>query len=158
MPRTALFALVWLASAPLTVLAAGVPTVPPHTATARDDHPGRYQHIVLFKYRAEVSPAQKQEVIRLFLALERLCLRNGRPYISSIVTGAQNSTEGAARGLEQGFIVTFRSEGDRNYYVGAPGEQDSRFADPAHAAFKRFVAPLLAPGDGVLVFDFREQD
>lgn len=32
MPGTALFALVWLASGPLTVLAAGVPTVPPHTA------------------------------------------------------------------------------------------------------------------------------
>ena len=56
---------------------------------------------------------------------------------------------------EQGFVVTFASAGDRNYYVGEPVISDSRFIDPVHADFKAFVGPLLAPG-GVLVFDVAE--
>jgi hypothetical protein len=80
----------------------------------------KLKHVVLFRYADTVMIDQKIEVTRRFLALKTNCLHNGKPYIVSIVTGAQNSSEGAARNLEQGFIVTFRSEGDRNYYVGQP--------------------------------------
>lgn len=66
----------------------------------------------------------------------------------------ETSGEGADQGLEQGFIVTFNSEGDRNYYVGQPVVTDSGFYDPKHQAFKDFVGPLLASTAAALVFDF----
>jgi hypothetical protein len=153
------FALTMLAA--VEACAAGLPPSPAaidaSSYTAATYHPGRVQHIVLFKYKDSVTPQQRQEVIHRFLALKTLCRRDGKPYIESIVTGRQNSAEGAARGLEQGFIVTFASEGDRNYYVGTPVVTDARYFDPAHAEFKRFVGPLLAADGGALVFDFNEE-
>ena len=121
--------------------------------------PGLVRHIVLFRYERGVSLEQKQEVIQRFLALKSLALRDGRPYIMSIETGSEMSGERADQNLEQGFVVTFRSQGDRNYYVGNPVVTDSRFFDPAHQAFKEFVGPLLdkdASGNvnGALVFDY----
>ena len=117
---------------------------------------GRVEHIVLFKYKPDVSAETKQLIEKNFLALKNLALRNGKPYIVSIVTGSQSSLEGLGHGFEQGFIVTFKSEGDRNYYVGKPAVNDPHYFDPAHDAFKTFVSPFLSEGnDGVLVFDFR---
>jgi pimeloyl-ACP methyl ester carboxylesterase len=121
--------------------------------THPDYRPGTVRHVVLFRYKDDVSEAQRDEVKTRFLNLARESQRDGRSYIVSIETGAQNSGEGADQGLQQGFIVTFRSEGDRNYYVGRPLVTDPAFLDPAHEAFKQFVGPLLAP-NGVLVFDF----
>ncbi|MBB1585000.1 Dabb family protein [Serratia sp. OS31] len=115
---------------------------------------GTMKHIVLFKYAAIVTPEQKEEVIRRFMAL-RYSMRPGgtAPYIQSIIQGPQSSGEGAGQGYEQAFIVTFSSEGDRNYYVGAPIVNEPAYVDPQHDAFKAFVGPLLAP-HGALVFDF----
>jgi hypothetical protein len=121
--------------------------------TAQDYKPGLVRHIVLFRYKSDVSAAQKQEVIRRFLALKTLARRNGKEYIASIQTGSEISGEAADQGLEQGFIVTFRSQGDRNYYVGQPVVTDSNFYEASHQAFKDFVGPLLDAG-GALVFDF----
>lgn len=120
--------------------------------TARDYRSGAVVvHIVLFRYRPEVSPAERQEVADRFLALSATP-RDGNPYIVSIVGGPPRGGEGADGGFEHGFVVTFASEGDRNYYVGEPVFADERHLDPVHAEFKRFVGPLLA-SDGVLVFD-----
>ena len=121
--------------------------------TAPNYKPGLIRHIVLFRYNGAVSSEQKEEVIRRFLALRTLSKRNGRIYILSIETGSEISGEGLDQGLEQGFIVTFKSQGDRNYYVGQPIVTDSRFYDLAHQAFKDFVGPLLDQ-NGALVFDF----
>ena len=121
--------------------------------TAPDYKPGMIRHIVLFRYNEAVSPEQKEEVIRRFLALRTLSKRNGNTYIVSIETGSEISGEGLDQCLEQGFIVTFKSQGDRNYYVGQPIVTDSRFYDLAHQAFKDFVGPLLDQ-NGALVFDF----
>jgi len=126
--------------------------------TSSDYKPGLLKHIVLFHYQDSVTQAQKDEVKRRFLALKDLCRRNGRPYILSIQTGSQNSGEGVDQGLEKGFIVTFKSEGDRNYYVGQPVVTNPAFYEPAHQLFKDFVKPLLRTPlnpDGVLVFDFK---
>jgi hypothetical protein len=121
--------------------------------TSSDYKPGIIKHIVLFRYAANVTTDQKSEVIRRFLALRTLAKRNGKSYILSIDTGAEISGEGVDQGLEQGFIVTFKSQGDRNYYVGQPVVTDSNFYEPAHQAFKDFVGPLLDQ-NGALVFDF----
>lgn len=126
--------------------------------TAPDYRVGTIRHLVLFRYGDEVSADQMDEVKSRFLALQQQSVRNGVPYVESIVTGWQNSGEGAAHGFEQGFIVTFRSAGDRNYYVGTPIVTDPAHIDRAHEAFKEFVAPLLRKGgDGVLIFDFMEE-
>lgn len=125
--------------------------------TASDYKPGTIQHIVLFKFKKSVTAAQIRDVRQRFLALKTEAKRNGKPYIKQLEAGAQSSGEGADHGLQEGFIVTFRSEGDRNYYVGSPIVTNSKFYDPAHQKFKDFVGPLLAEKDGVVVFDFKAQ-
>ena len=125
------------------------------TITAQDYRVGRVEHIVLFKYKKDVSVEIKQLIVNKFLGLKQNALRNGKPYILSIVSGPQNSLENLGNGFDQGFIVTFSSEGDRNYYVGRPVVNDPWCIDSEHDAFKRFIEPYLLQGnDGVLVFDF----
>ena len=114
--------------------------------------PGVIRHIVLFRYRETVSKEERREVTRRFLSLQK-SLRNGAPYIVSIEEGAQISGEGADKGFEQAFVVTFRSQGDRNYYVGKPIITNPDSYDLEHQAFKEFIKPFLAP-EGVLVFDY----
>lgn len=124
--------------------------------TASSYRLGRTEHIVLFKYKEDVSEEQRQLIKKKFMALKSASKRNGVPYIASIITGSQNSLEGLSKGYEQGFIVTFRSEGDRNYYVGAPVVSDPQYYDRLHHEFKSFVEPFLNDGgNGVLVFDFK---
>ncbi|WP_394770675.1 Dabb family protein [Lacisediminihabitans sp.] len=123
--------------------------------TARDYRPGTVVHIVLFRYTAAATEAHRAEVARRFHALAAT-ERRGAPYISSITSGTQQSGEVAPGGFEHGFVVTFSSLGDRNFYVGEPIVTDPEFYDRVHAEFKQFVGPLLAPG-GVLVFDFSPQ-
>ena len=124
------------------------------TFTTSNYKPGTVRHIVLFKYSTSTTSEEKKEAKRRFLALQQLSTRNGRSYIVSIETGSEISGEGADQGLEQGFIVTFKSQGDRNYYVGQPVVTDPNYYDPNHQAFKDFVGPLLALNGGALVFDF----
>lgn len=122
-------------------------------------NPGIVRHFVAFKFKKNIDQVQINKVILNFLALKTLCVRNGKPYILSIEVGKANSFEGADQGKQIGFLVTFKSEGDRNYYVGQPliPEREVDFYDPAHLKFKKFVGPLLETPvvpNGVYVFDF----
>ncbi|WP_375399158.1 Dabb family protein [uncultured Amnibacterium sp.] len=128
-------------------------TTAPPLRTSPDYRPGAIVHVVLFRFRDSTSAEERQEVERRFHALAD-GVRHGRRYIRSIRSGAQISPEDAGHGFELGFVVEFSSEGDRNYYLGRPVVGDSDDFDPDHDAFKRFVAPLVAPdGAGVLTFD-----
>jgi hypothetical protein len=120
--------------------------------TAPDYKPGLVRHIVLFRYKDTVTAAQREDITQRFLALQN-SPRNGAPYIVSIEEGMQNSGENADQGLQQGFLVTFRSEGDRNYYVGQPIVTNAQYYDAMHQQFKDFVGPYLA-AQGVVVFDY----
>ncbi|MBS1036465.1 Dabb family protein [Gluconobacter cerinus] len=120
--------------------------------TAADWHVGTVRHMVMFRYKKDATTAQRAEVSGRFLHLAQDSRRpDGRPVVVSIETGFQNSGEGVEGGLQQAFLVTFRSEGDRNYYVGKPIVTDPAFFDPAHEAFKEFAGPYL---DKVMVFDY----
>lgn len=119
--------------------------------TAPDYRAGRVLHIVLFAFVDGVTDAQRADVIKRFLALAET-ERSGHPYIRSIEAGVQLSGEAATNGFELGFVVTFDSLGDRNFYVGEPIVTDPSFFDGTHAEFKRFVGPLLR---SVQVFDFQ---
>lgn len=123
--------------------------------TAPDWHVGTLRHIVMFRYKSSSTPAQRSEVTARFLHLAQDSRRaDGKPLVVSIETGMQTSGEGADDGLQQTFLVTFRSEGDRNYYVGKPIITNPAYFDPAHEAFKEFAAPYL---EKVVVFDFSVQ-
>jgi len=127
------------------------------TFTSATYKPGLIRHIVLFRYKNGTTEAQRQEIRNRFVGLAKTATRDGKPYVVSIETGKQSSGEGVDGGFEEGFIVTFSSEGDRNYYVGTPVVTESRYFDPEHQKFKEFVGPYLADG-GVLVFDFKVTD
>lgn len=121
--------------------------------TAPDFRPGLVRHVVLFRFLKDVTPFQKAEIARRFLELATDSRRpDGRPVVESIESGLQNGGEGADEGYQMGFLVSFRSEGDRNYYTGRPVVNQPGFFDPAHEAFKAFAAPYLA---GVMAFDYR---
>ncbi len=131
--------------------------------TAQNYHRGTLRHLVTFKFKHGITTAQVLEVKNRFLALKNKSLRNGQRFIQSIETGAANSFEGADQGKEIGFLVTFKSEGDRNYYVGQPliNPAHQNLYDAAHLDFKNFVGPLLATpvvSEGVFVFDFTVND
>ncbi|GAB1584273.1 Dabb family protein [Phyllobacterium phragmitis] len=126
----------------------------PESFTNPDFKPGTVHHVVLFRYKDGTTDAQRAEIRQRFVALAKEAKRNRKPYIVSIETGRQASGEGVDRGFEEAFIVTFRSEGDRNYYVGTPIVTNPKFFDAAHQRFKEFVGPFLAQDNGVLVFDF----
>ncbi|MFT8719727.1 Dabb family protein [Acetobacter sp.] len=120
--------------------------------TAPDFHLGNVRHMVMFRFRQSATPEQRRQVTEHFMALAK---ESRRPDHSSVVvsieTGAQNSGESSDLGLERAYLVTFRSEGDRNFYVGQPVVTDSHYFDAAHEAFKAFAKPYLAK---VVVFDF----
>lgn len=121
--------------------------------TARDYGAVPLRHIVLLRFANDVPIATREHMIERFVRLKDDCLREGRPYIRSLEHGRQESGEGNGLGFEHVFLMTFDSEGDRNFYVGEPIVHDAACFDPVHHAFKAAIGPTLAP-QGVLVFDF----
>jgi hypothetical protein len=114
------------------------------------------QHFVAFHYKPGVDPAIKADIARRFIELKDRAMRDGRPYIVSIVGGKAASREGFDRNLEEGFIVRFRTASDRDYFVGPPYLSAM---DPSHEAVAKIVTPLLDADSsgkptGLFVFDF----
>ncbi len=123
--------------------------------------PCKLKHIVTFKFKDGVTNEEIHEVRQRFMELESKCLRpNGQPYIESIISGFQHSYEGFHRDQDVAFVVAFKSQGDRNYYVGEPlvSADDSDLFDPVHAKFKEYVGPRLDFDNDssipAVVFDF----
>ncbi|KAG7412297.1 hypothetical protein Forpe1208_v008706 [Fusarium oxysporum f. sp. rapae] len=79
-----------------------------------------------------------------FLQLKNLCIHptSNKPYITSLQGGKDNSPEGMQNGITHGFVATFESAEDRDYYVKT---------DPAHQAFIANVGGLL---EKAIVVDF----
>jgi len=94
------------------------------------------RHIVLFSYKDGVQEDLKAELVRRF---SELPARIGA--IHQFECGRNNSPEGLSRGFEDGFLVTFLCEADRDAYL----------PHPAHRAFVDFLSPLVREA---LVFDY----
>lgn len=94
------------------------------------------RHVVLFKFKKEVTAAQVQEVVDAFRALPSKI-----DAIHSFEHGTDVSVENKAAGFTHGFLVTFRDEKGRDVYLPHPAHQD----------FVKLVGPRL---DNVLVFDY----
>lgn len=88
-------------------------------------------HIVVFRFKSDVTEPQKAAIAARFFDLKDLAKRNGHRYIVSITGGKAISKEGFDQGLEQAFVVIFKNESDRNYFVGKPYTEGM---DPAHEA------------------------
>lgn len=122
--------------------------------TRPDYEPGIIRHIVLFRYREDVDETDQSRIERRFHELQA-SMRDGRRYILSIESGSQDSREGLGQGYQQAYIVSFASQGDRNYYVGKPLITDPALYDPMHHAFKSFIAAFISDQpSSVVVFDF----
>ena len=86
------------------------------------------RHVVLFRYKTEVTAEKKSEVIARFAALKDQIAE-----IISFEGGPNVEVEGLGDGFEHVFCVTFADEAARATYL----------PHPAHKEFVAFVGPLL---------------
>ncbi len=94
------------------------------------------RHVVMFKWKDGTSADKKAEMITHFKSL-----KNKIDVIQDFEYGEDVSIEGLADGYTHCFILTFKSEADRDIYVH-------------HAAHKEFGAVLGPYLDKVLVIDY----
>lgn len=97
------------------------------------------QHVVLFKFKPDATPAKVQEIVDAFNALPGKISE-----IKKYQWGTNNSPEKHDKGLTHAFILTFNSAQDRDTYL----------VHPAHKDFGKIVGPWLAD---VTVVDFFNQ-
>jgi|LakMenE18May11ns_1017448.scaffolds.fasta_scaffold8986183_2 hypothetical protein len=94
------------------------------------------RHVVNFKFKETSSAADVQKVVDGFRGLKAKI-----PEIASFEFGTNNSPEGLNDGFTHCFLVTFKSEKDRDAYL----------PHPAHKAFVDVLKPHL---DKVMVIDY----
>jgi hypothetical protein len=96
-------------------------------------------HVVAFKFKPSASPAQIQEVVDAFGALKKKV-----PTIQSLEWGVNISPEKHDKGFTHGWVLSFKSEKDRDDYL----------VHPEHKAFGKLVGPAV---DDVFVIDYWAQ-
>jgi hypothetical protein len=97
---------------------------------------GSLRHVVLFKFKADATKEQIDEIVAGFQALPKKI-----EGITAFEWGTNNSPEGLADGFTHCFVVTFDNVKSRDAYL-------------PHPAHKDFVAILLPRLDKVLVVDY----
>ena len=100
----------------------------------------RLQHVVCFKFKPTTTPEDIQKVERAFRFMKRTI-----PLIVSMESGTNVSKENKDKGFTHCFILTFKSEQDRDAYI----------VHPEHKNFGKMVGPML---DDVFVIDFVAKD
>lgn len=70
---------------------------------------------------------------------------DGTHVIDAVTIGPPNDSEGHNLGHQLGFVMTFKSQGDRNFYGGSPlvAEEDSDLYCHPHDKFKDWIGDLL---------------
>jgi hypothetical protein len=97
------------------------------------------RHIVLLRFRPEITDAEKSAI-----HAELLALREHVPGFLGMSFGPNVSPEGLHQGYAAGFTMDFADEAARDAYL----------VHPAHkAAGARLVAALEGGRDGLVVFD-----
>ena len=101
------------------------------------DEPAKLlRHVVMFKFKADAEKEKVDAVVQAFAALPSKI-----DSIHDFEKGTDVSVEGKAKGFTHCFLVTFRTEADRDAYL----------PHPEHKKFGALVGPVL---DDVLVFDY----
>lgn len=94
------------------------------------------RHIVMYKFKDDITSAQLQEVIAAFSALPGKI-----DAIAGYERGTNVSPEGKSEGFTHVFVVTFRDEAGRDKYL----------THPAHLAYVQVVKDRR---EKVIVFDY----
>ncbi len=105
-------------------------------ATAKDEESKLLRHVVIFKFKDSSSEADIKKVVDAFRELPSKI-----PAVAEFEFGTNNSPEGLNEGFTHCFLITFKSEKDREAYL----------PHPAHAAFVEVLKPHL---DKALVVDY----
>ncbi|MCA9160859.1 MAG: Dabb family protein [Planctomycetales bacterium] len=104
--------------------------------TAADKQAKLLRHVVMFQFKDSASTEDVQHIIAEFRALPSKI-----PAIAAFEYGTDNSPEGLSDGFTHCFLLTFKSEADRDSYL----------PHPAHRAFGAALKPHL---EKVLVVDY----
>ena len=94
------------------------------------------RHVVLFKFKADATTADINKVEKALSALPAKI-----PQIADYEWGLNNSPEGLEKGFTHCFLLTFKSEADRDIYL----------PHPDHKVFGDIAGPVL---EDVLVVDY----
>lgn len=97
---------------------------------------GRLVHVVSFKFKADVTKEQIQEVVQAFAALKEKI-----PQIATFEWGTNVSPENLNKGFTHCFVLTFRDAKARDAYL----------VHPAHKAFGKLVGGVV---EDVFVIDY----
>ncbi len=100
----------------------------------------RLLHVVSFKFKAAAKPEQIEQVVAAFRNLKRKI-----PGIKKFEWGTNISPEKHDKGFTHGFILTFKSEKERDDYL----------VHPEHKAFGQLLGPIL---EEVFVIDYWAQE
>lgn len=103
---------------------------------AADDDGKLLRHVVMFQFKESSSEKEVQQVVDAFRALPGKISQ-----IADFEYGTNNSPEKLNDGLTHCFLVTFKTEKDREAYL-------------PHTAHKEFVEVLKPHLEKVLVFDY----
>lgn len=101
---------------------------------------GKLRHVVAFKFKQSATQEQIKQVEDAFRDLRKQIKE-----IQAYEWGTNVSKENRNKGCTHGFILTFKSESDRDVYI----------EHPAHKEFGKLVGPVL---DDVFVIDFWAKD
>lgn len=96
----------------------------------------KLQHVVSFKFKSTASAQEVKRVVNDFAALKHKI-----PQIKSFEWGTNNSPEKLNKGFTHCFILSFKSEKDRDAYL----------VHPDHKAFGQSLGSIL---EDVMVIDF----
>ena len=100
---------------------------------------GQLRHVVAFKFKDGATKEQIQEIVVAFRDLKKKI-----PQIAAFEWGTNVSPEKHDKGFTHQFIVTFKSDKDRDAYL----------VHAAHKEFGQKLGPILAD---VFVIDFWTQ-
>ena len=106
-----------------------------HAADAKQKKT-KLRHVVAFKFKETTTKEQIQKVEEAFAQLPKKI-----PTVKKFEWGTNNSPEKRNKGCTHAFVLTFKSEKDRDSYL----------VHPAHKEFGSMVGPLV---DDVFVIDF----
>lgn len=96
----------------------------------------KLQHVVCFKFKGAATPEEIKKVEQSFEQLKQKI-----PQVVSLEWGTNVSKEKRDKGFTHCYVLTFKTEKDRDAYI----------EHPAHQAFVGIVGPVL---DDVFVIDF----
>lgn len=86
------------------------------------------RHVVMFKFKADAKPAEVEKIVVAFGDLKKKV-----PQIAVYEWGTNNSPENLNKGFTHCFILSFKTEKDRDAYL----------PHPEHKAFVGLLKPVL---------------